>query len=45
MQTGDYAVVTGAGVNGFSIFYRNSSGAAVQRTFDYVARGYGLKIA
>lgn len=45
MQTGDYAVVTGAGVNGFSIIYRNSSGAAVQRTFDYVARGYGLKIA
>ena len=29
--------------NGFSIAFANSSGAAVDRTFDYIAKGYGLQ--
>jgi len=41
LQTGDYYDITGKDAGGFAIIFRNASGAAVQRTFDYVAKGYG----
>jgi hypothetical protein len=41
MATGDYKTITAASASGFTIQYFNSSNAAVQRTFDWVARGYG----
>jgi hypothetical protein len=41
MATGDYKTITGISSTGFTIQYFNSSNAAVQRTFDWVARGYG----
>jgi hypothetical protein len=41
LQQGDYYVISSKSASGFTITFRNSSGTAVSRTFDYVARGYG----
>lgn len=41
MATGDYYELTEKGEGGFCIAFRNANGAAVARTFDYVAAGYG----
>lgn len=41
MQTGDYYEITSKSGSGFTITFKDSSGTAVDRTFDYVAKGYG----
>jgi hypothetical protein len=41
MATGDYKTITAATASGFTIQYFNAGGSPVQRTFDWVARGYG----
>lgn len=41
LQTGDYYVMTSKSATGFTIAFKNSIDAAIQRTFDYVAKGYG----
>ncbi|MGO8211827.1 host specificity factor TipJ family phage tail protein [Rhizobium ruizarguesonis] len=41
LQTGDYYQITAKDADGFTIIFRNAAGTAVQRTFDYVAKGYG----
>ena len=41
LQQGDYYEISSKSASGFTITFRNSSGTAVNRTFDYVARGYG----
>lgn len=41
LQTGDYPVITAKSASGFSIIFRNEAGAPVERSFDYVAKGYG----
>ena len=43
MSTGDYYTVSSKTKTGFTITFYNSSAAAQDRTFDYVAKGYGLK--
>ena len=43
MATGDTFTISSKTVNGFSIAFVNSSGSAVDRTFDYIAKGYGLQ--
>ena len=43
MATGDTFTISSKTVNGFSIAFVNSSGAAVERTFDYIAKGFGLQ--
>ena len=43
MQTGDIYTITSKTVNGFTINFANSSGSAVDRTFDYIAKGFGLQ--
>ena len=43
MQTGDIFTISSKTVNGFTIAFVNSSGSAVDRTFDYIAKGYGLQ--
>ena len=43
MATGDTFTISSKTVNGFSIAFVNSSGAAVDRTFDYIAKGFGLQ--
>jgi len=41
LSTGDYYEITNKSASGFTITFKNSSGTAVDRTFDYVAKGYG----
>ena len=43
MGTGDFFTISSKTVNGFTIAFKNSSGGAVDRTFDYIAKGYGLQ--
>jgi len=45
MATGDYYTITSKTKTGFTITFYNSSAAAQDRNFDYVAKGYGLKSA
>jgi len=41
LQSGDYYVITGKSATGFTITFYNSGDAVIDRTFDYVAKGYG----
>ena len=41
LTSGDYYVITSKSATGFTIEFFNSSNATVDRTFDYVVRGYG----
>lgn len=41
LATGDYYEITSKSASGFTITFKNSGGTAVDRTFDYVAKGYG----
>jgi len=41
LTSGDYYVITNKSAIGFTIEFFNSSNATVDRTFDYVVRGYG----
>ncbi len=43
MATGDTYTISSKSATGFSIAFTNSSGSGINRTFDYVAQGYGLK--
>ena len=43
MATGDYYTISSKTKTGFVITFYNSSAAAQDRTFDYMAKGYGLK--
>jgi len=40
LQSGDYYAITSKTASGFTITFYNSSDAAVDRTFDYVAKGF-----
>ena len=40
MASGDKYDVTSKTATGFVITFRNSSGSAVSRTFDYIAKGF-----
>lgn len=40
MATGDIYLITNKTANGFDIEFKNSSGSAISRTFDYISRGY-----
>lgn len=42
MQTGDYYNITAKSASGFTIQFFNSSNTGISRTFDYVAKGYGI---
>ena len=43
MVSGDYFTISSKTKVGYTITFYNSSGAAQDRSFDYVAKGYGLK--
>ena len=45
MATGDTYTISSKSATGFSIAFTKSSGSGINRTFDYVAQGYGLKSA
>ncbi|PKP71845.1 MAG: hypothetical protein CVT82_00290 [Alphaproteobacteria bacterium HGW-Alphaproteobacteria-4] len=42
LASGDYYEITGKSAAGFTIQFRNAAGDGVARSFDYVARGYGV---
>lgn len=42
MATGDYFAITSQSASGFSIRFFNSAGTGISRTFDWVAKGYGV---
>ena len=42
LATGDFYEITNKTATGFTIKFKNSSGAVIDRTFDYVAKGYGF---
>ena len=41
LATGDFYAITNKSATGFTITFFNSSSSAVDRTFDYVAKGFG----
>ena len=41
LATGDFYEITSKSATGFTIQFFNSSNAGVNRTFDYVAKGFG----
>ena len=41
LATGDFYELTSKSATGFTIKFKNSSGTVVDRSFDYVAKGYG----
>lgn len=41
LQSGDYYEISSKSASGFTITFKDSGGSAVDRTFDYVAKGYG----
>jgi hypothetical protein len=43
IATGDVTVVSPATASGFNVLFRNSSGAVVDRQFQYTAVGFGTK--
>lgn len=43
MATGDVFTISSKTVNGFNIAFADSNGVAVDRTFDYIAKGFGLQ--
>ena len=40
MATGDNYTITNKSVTGFEIAFTNSGGSGVNRTFDYIAKGF-----
>ena len=45
LSSGDYYVITNKSETGFTITFKDSSNAVVNRTFDYVAKGFGELVA
>ncbi len=43
MQTGDYFTVTNISRTGFTFRFFNSAGAGIERTADWIAKGYGVE--
>ena len=42
LATGDYYEITSKDETGFHIAFKDAAGAAISRTLDYVAKGYGV---
>ncbi len=45
LSSGDTYAITNKSATGFTVTFTNSSGSVVNRTFDYVATGYGTLIS
>ncbi len=45
LASGDFYAITSKSATGFTIEFFNSGGSTVNRTFDYVAKGYGEKVS
>ena len=40
MATGDFFIVESKTINGFNVTFKNASGTAVSKTFDFIAKGF-----
>jgi hypothetical protein len=40
MATGDFFIVESKTINGFNVTFKNSSGTAISKTFDFIAKGF-----
>jgi hypothetical protein len=40
MATGDFFLVESKTINGFNVTFKNASGSAVSKTFDFIAKGF-----
>ena len=40
MATGDFFLVESKTINGFNVTFKNSSGSAISKTFDFIAKGF-----
>ena len=40
MATGDFFLVESKTINGFNVTFKNSSGTAISKTFDFIAKGF-----
>ena len=40
MATGDFFTVSNKTVNSFDVLFKNSSGSAIDRNFDFIAKGF-----
>jgi len=45
MNSGDFYTITNKSATGFTIVFKNSSSAVVNRTFDFQAKGYGALVS
>ena len=45
LTSGDYYAITSKSASGFTITFYNSGDSVIDRTFDYVAKGYGELVA
>mgnify|MGYP003133081649 CR=1 FL=1 len=45
MNSGDFYTITNKSATGFTIVFKNSSSAVVNRTFDFQAKGYGAVVS
>jgi predicted phage tail protein len=45
MGTGDYFTISNKSASGFDIVFKNAGGSIVSRTFNFIAKGYGRKVA
>jgi len=44
LQTGDYYVISSKTASGFNIQFFNSANTGIQRTFDWISKGYGYAV-
>ena len=42
LGTGEYYTVTGQSRTGFTVTFYNAAGTAINRNFDWMAKGYGV---
>ena len=40
MSTGDFFIVESKTINGFNVTFKNASGTAISKTFDFIAKGF-----
>jgi predicted phage tail protein len=45
LSSGDFYTITSQSSTGFNIIFKNAGGTGVSRTFTYLAKGYGRKVA
>lgn len=45
LSSGDYFTISNSSATGFDVVFKNAGGSTVSRTFNFIAKGYGRKVA